>query len=102
MASSQPPRTEAENIPANPLRAIGMIRSVEKRKYSFSSILKSDFNSEICPFVLQQACIQQGEVSEGLNISPHSITNLLFYCVLSGTRQEGVERTEMKQCGAVL
>lgn len=52
--------------------------------------------------MLQQACIQQGEVSEGLNISPHSITNRLFYCVLSVTRQEGVEITEMKQCGAVL
>lgn len=102
MASSQPPKTEAESVPVDPLRANWLIRRVEKGKHSFSSVLKSDFNFETFPLMLQQACIQQGEVSEGLNISPHSITNLLFYCVLSGTRQEGVERTEMEQCGAVL
>lgn len=99
MASSQPP----ENIPVDPLKAIWLIRSREKGKHSFYSILKLDFNSKIYPFMLHQACIQQ---AGGGFRGPQHFTSFHHQRALllrvKWHKAGGVERTAMKQCGAVL
>lgn len=60
-------------------------------------------NSEICPFMLQHASIQQGEVWEGLNISPHSITILLFCLRVKWHEAQGARKdwAETVWCGCV-